>query len=372
MMNRLHVFLISLLLLGVLCTSCVREVVMDAGEKPVVVVECVISNNPVQTLHLRYTKGASKKEYEVVTEAEAVLHDLTEGTVAGSFVKSSDGVWTLDYAAIDDHEYRLEVNVPTYETITAEQKMPVRPVARAERLCSMKLFPTIHTHLELEKGCAYRVSSSAIGRNLWIYAMNYNRETGKRETAEYICGNSRFSENNLTDVMYSPQIDTVSYVVDVGKYGSMIYTVECGLYLGLSGRKMHEKYLRTDTIKEDTFVFSELVISGTFKGFYPVEFVSEDSEYIVNDGVIEEPADDQGYLVFAVVSDEYEKYHDEALRFQALQESSQLSDIYLRDNVYTNINGALGIFGAKAETKMVWSDSPIIGKCLSVVKQESL
>jgi hypothetical protein len=59
------------LLLGavlLLCFSCVREVVMDADEKPMVVVECVISNNPVQALHLRYTKGAAKKDYEVVRQ----------------------------------------------------------------------------------------------------------------------------------------------------------------------------------------------------------------------------------------------------------------------------------------------------------------
>jgi hypothetical protein len=41
---------------------------MDADEKPMVVVECVISNNPVQALHLRYTKGAAKKDYEVVRQ----------------------------------------------------------------------------------------------------------------------------------------------------------------------------------------------------------------------------------------------------------------------------------------------------------------
>ena len=357
MMNRLHVFLISLLLLGVLCTSCVREVVMDAGEKPVVVVECVISNNPVQTLHLRYTKGASKKEYEVVTEAEAVLHDLTEGTVAGSFVKSSDGVWALDYSAIDDHEYRLEVNVPTYETITAEQKMPVRPVVAATRICYYRplgifqLEDDHYSHVEWAKACRY--SCLTYGESTWIYAMNYNKETGRREVADYICGSNEYDDFNLTDIVYTPKLDTVR-LSDYFPGVPDVLVEEAGLYLDLYGRKMHDSYLR---FSHKTDAYFSCTISGTFEGFYPVEFEAESDDYPLNKGVIAQPADDQGYLVFATVSDDFEKYHAEAKRFIEIQESSQLSDIYLRDNIYTNISNGLGIFAAKAETWMVWSDT---------------
>ena len=117
---------------------------------------------------------------------------------------------------------------------------------------------------------------------------------------------------------------------------------------------MHDRYLRFE--KNPGIV----MVSGTFEGFYPVEFVSEESEDVLNCGVITNPSDDQGYLVFASVSHEYDKYHTETLFFQELQESFKLTDIYFRENVYTNINGGLGIFGAKAETKMVWSDSPTL------------
>ena len=153
-MKRLSVFLILQFIVALLvCSSCVREIVMDAGEKPTVVVECVISNTAPQTLHLRYTKGASKKDYEVVTEADAVLHGLTTGKEAGRFVKAEDGVWTLEYEAEDEHDYRLEVNVPGYETITAEQTMPVRPNVCARRFCHSGGggLHVMHTHGEWEK-----------------------------------------------------------------------------------------------------------------------------------------------------------------------------------------------------------------------------
>ena len=60
-------------------SSCVREVALDAGERPQVVVECVLTNDETQELRLNFTKGASKAEAEPLTEAVATLIDLTEG-----------------------------------------------------------------------------------------------------------------------------------------------------------------------------------------------------------------------------------------------------------------------------------------------------
>ena len=350
---RLRINIIGFLLLVALlvCSSCVREIVMDAGEKPMVVVECVISNTAPQTLHLRYTKGASKKDYEVVTEAEAVLHDLTDGTQAGRFVKAEDGVWTLDYEAVDEHDYRLEVNVPGYETITAEQTMPVRPKVRARRICHGSPFIGVHSpHGEWDMACNYSIYEGVSG-SLWIYAMNYNKRGECRELAAYICSSPIPDSFNSTDILYTPVIDTVLYTYQVTNNG---FPASAGIYHELRGCKMHDRYLRFE--KNPGIV----MVSGTFEGFYPVEFVSEESEDVLNGGVITNPSDDQGYLVFASVSHEYDKYHTETLFFQELQESFKLTDIYFRENVYTNINGGLGIFGAKAETKMVWSDSPTL------------
>ena len=42
----------------------------------------------------------------------------------GSFERQDDGTWALDYAAVPEHSYRLEVDVPGHETVWAEQTMP--------------------------------------------------------------------------------------------------------------------------------------------------------------------------------------------------------------------------------------------------------
>lgn len=53
-----------------------KEVAMDAMEEPQVVVECIICDEPVQSLYLTYMKGASRESAPDLSEAEARLTDL--------------------------------------------------------------------------------------------------------------------------------------------------------------------------------------------------------------------------------------------------------------------------------------------------------
>ena len=51
------------LLLGILLLfSCERIMILDAGETPMVVVNCVLTSEPKQFLELCYTRGASEKD----------------------------------------------------------------------------------------------------------------------------------------------------------------------------------------------------------------------------------------------------------------------------------------------------------------------
>ena len=118
-------FFILIATLSLVClTSCVKDVILDAGENPQVVVDCILSNDDVQKLYLCFTKGASRDEADPLTEAVATLIDLTEGKTVGQFVKSESDLWTLDYTPIPMHHYRLEVQVPGYDLIYAEDVMP--------------------------------------------------------------------------------------------------------------------------------------------------------------------------------------------------------------------------------------------------------
>ncbi|MBO6068225.1 MAG: DUF4249 family protein, partial [Bacteroidales bacterium] len=93
-------------------TSCVKDVILDAKEEPLLAVYCVLKNEPVQELKLSYTKSVTMAEAPSVTEATAILTDLTEVREAGRFVRVADSLWRLDYSAIPTHSYRLEITVP--------------------------------------------------------------------------------------------------------------------------------------------------------------------------------------------------------------------------------------------------------------------
>ena len=84
-----HVFVTLAVSLTV--AGCVQDVILDAGDEPQVVVECVLSDEPVQTLYLVYTKGASRTEAPELKDAEATLIDLTEGKETGRFHRTADG-----------------------------------------------------------------------------------------------------------------------------------------------------------------------------------------------------------------------------------------------------------------------------------------
>ena len=135
-MDRTKITTAILFILMLTLSSCIRDVIMDAKEKPQVVVVCVLSDDPVQTLQLSFTKGASLAEAPALTEAVAMLYDGTKAV--GEFKRGSDGIWRLEYAAIPGHTYRLEVQVPGYDLIYAEQMMPTEyPYVEVHYFCNL-------------------------------------------------------------------------------------------------------------------------------------------------------------------------------------------------------------------------------------------
>ena len=314
-----HLYL--LFFLSIVTISCSREMVMDTMEEPRVVVECVLSNQSVQTLRLSYTKGASMDEAPVLREAEASLTDLTTGEDAGNFVRQDDGTWTLDYSAVPLHSYRLEVRVPGHELIWAEQTMPT----------SYPWTESYHTY-------AYNPASK---QYLWIWAMKYDPDTGKREYVERICTDLPFVDDfNLTGDLYIPQTADTNY------YGA---PGESKLYPALEGKPLHKRFLRIDFKDYDDISQNyEFEVSGDFHGdFFHNYFALKPTHYI--------PYDDEGYLAAANVSPEFDRYLRDAVYLQQLAESSDLSSIYIRDNIFTNISGGLGIFGAYTGSQLEWA-----------------
>ena len=188
---------IFLLFSTLLLWGCMEEIVMDPGERTVVV-ECVIDNeDKVQTVNLSYSATVSDKTYPKVEEAvvrmsfalDTFYTDFEDGHTVivdtsgcHEFVKMADGVWQAEFEPIEYAQYTLEVEVPGYDRITATTVFPPK----------------------MSVGIGFALSYSVYtydNRNIWIYGLDYNPITSKYEVADYIYGSDRYMDNfNLTEV----------------------------------------------------------------------------------------------------------------------------------------------------------------------------
>ncbi len=375
-MNRIKTAAVILFILMVTLSSCIRDVIMDAKEKPQVVVVCVLSDEPVQTLQLSFTKGASLAEAPALTEAVAMLYDGTKAV--GEFKRGSDGIWRLEYAAIPGHTYRLEVQVPGYDLIYAEQMMPAEQAyVEVHYFCNLSDYVEPWSGWVTEKDPAgdhtfrswpadeerpgyetFYLAKSA--SSIWICAMNYNEETASHEVAEYICTDAEADNINITDEVYQPLKKEVPNPYKLSEYhGDLAETFynahKMELYPTLAGKPLYKSYV---CIPKGRHVFS---LSGSFEGIdYSKNRYYGSLVDVTFTGTRDEQeavTENNGYVLFTTLSADYEKYMMEASNYQQIMASSDISTIYLRDNLFTNISGGVGIFGARISRKYPWTSS---------------
>jgi hypothetical protein len=67
-------------------------------------------------------------------------------------------------------------------------------------------------------------------------------------------------------------------------------------------------------------------------------------------------------LHYFSASEEYDRYLTDSFLFGQAGSSTDLADIFLRDNIYTNIQGAIGIFGAMVDRSVRWDDDQYWGE----------
>lgn len=323
-----------------ICMSCAREAFLDDGDN-IVVVECILSCDSIQKLSLSLTRSKANNSGNMdISEAKAVLYDETSGKEAGTFVYI-DGEWTLSYSAVPEHEYRLDIDVIGYDHISARQKMPKQvKVGDSFEGYKPQSSPLQNTYHGYEKyGAGYFGSvyyCANIPENTWICAVQYDKQSGTTSLVEDICSDYPYIDNfNLTGRTFEPLIRNREGIRE-GSFESRCYY--------LKGYPLHRRYIRTS----QTFTNSEsnnhsdymFIIYGAFA----------DSK----DTLIEEPLGDKGGILFTAVSEDYNHYLEDAMYYQQLQETSDLSSIYIRDNIFSNIEGGIGIFGAKTDCFAKW------------------
>ena len=375
-----------LLLLPVffLLWGCMEEIVMDPGERTVVV-ECVIDNeDKVQTVNLSYSATVSDKTYPKVEEAvvrmsfalDTFYTDFEDGHTViidtsgcHEFVKVADGVWQAEFEPIEYARYTLEVEVPGYDRITA-----------------MTVFPpkmTIHDITD-----CYEVYSYS-NRKIWIYGLDYNPSTLQHETADYIYASDRYVDNfNLTEVTKDDieefkrpenlDLDALLYGEPPRVPGSYLYmwredwTPDWPSGTIINSDILQEPVSRWSPWPNDYgYNFHDRYIRWEYPGPECKGSIYKKYESHLSETIVERDTNAMwivvnfkpyrycvphplSRLVFDSVSEELDRYYKSVITFEQTPPFSDLTELWDRFEVYSNIKGGEGIFGAAYRVKALW------------------
>ncbi len=329
------------LFFSVMAVSCVQDVILDARDEPEVVVDCILTDEPVQILYLVYTKGASRETAPELPEAKAILTDLTEGREVGRFQRTADGSWELAYAAIPTHSYRLEVSVPDHEPIWAEQTMPNAPGIKVRwhswNPGDWSIPKAQWPPKDIDNNVGYTFQLNRPHDPVWFYGVNYPAMDSAGEQAEFLS-----TDSNLVDPFNE---DAGWAFVEEGN-GTYLWGSEKSSafrttwYPALQDMPRHKRYLRFPVMEytPDTPFY----VSGSFRGY-----ISDYKDFIHADV---RPAE----LHYFSASSDYDLFLKDCYHLIDLKTSTDMADIFVRDNVYSNIHGAIGLFGAKIERALEW------------------
>ena len=344
---------IKLVLVLLLISSCVRQVDLVVGDRQVVV-DCVLSEDEQQILYLSLTNGKTGINPEALQDALATLTDLTESKPAGTFVLSPDGIWTLDYTALPEHSYRLEVEVPGYGTVRAEDTMPpavdvsyarshfdrlnVKDTAYFYHYYDIKFHLSgMVDHYEI-RNVFYQ--SESIPEHLLIQGFVYDELTGRHQLSDMMCTDCPGVSNiNLNGDIYVSDVR----VWETSTPDGWVYGRKLKLNAKLDGVSCHSRFLRIE--KEAALRQDYFTVSGDFPlrrgfGLFRDDFSHYDNvRYIPQEKT-------HDYLLFTALSPDYARFIDETSLLVRRNESNLLSDLYIREDLFSNIEGGVGIFGA--------------------------
>ena len=358
------------LILAIVLSGCVRDTTLDPGVERKVVVEFVLTEDSVQNLYLFLTKEPGELAAPAIQEAEIKLIKMSDNFEPEHlFVKVADNQWSLDYSGIPGDEYRLEVKVDGYDLVWAEQKMPEKmKLVRAATEAVINPQPLLPY---MKYGAYYNIDF--IPDYLMIRGTKRDKETGEFIPVEELCTDyPGVEEINVTGRFYdgNPKWRTgigwhwseigwegADYVyhdspVD-GDDGVWTY-----MFPNLIGSNLHEGFLLIRRVDDNHAGLEKLYDFPIGESFHGKAFCISGSFYM-NQAY---PSSDytqvlfHEYLIASSLSPDYGLFLKDAWQFKKTHEGGDLSSIYLRDNIYSNIQGGLGIFGA-----MVSSMTPFDG-----------
>ena len=354
--------LLSALLLAAGCFSPAR---LQPDGAMIPVVTCVLSYpQEQQEATVFYSLAEGQVTPEPVTAGALILFDETEGMEAGRFTSDGEGKWMLDYLPVPGHAYRLTLQVPGRDEIVARTRVPEADVIRRghgrkrlgyggepedDPLWGHELLPPDAPFLSI----SFEDFHSG---PVWMYWRVYYPEEDLWVDAPIISTNAeegvdpfnvtgRFSFEDIPE--WSLSYFWYHYMIQLnGESWKDYYDFRW---------KSHRRFLRIEqpnswynnhefTDYKDPFIMTSYGDSlyhfdrSIYQGDTP-----PDDEFLPSS----QPQERMTTLVVLAVSTEYDLFLKDALTFQDKENSNDFTFLYDRNNIYSNIQNGLGIFGAK-------------------------
>ena len=117
-MNIKIFYVITLLLFF----GCVKPIDIEEFLEKKVVVNCILTELPVQTLSLSYSGSLKDRSYEEINQAKITLFE--NKNIVGRFQKKGYSLWEMPFTPKAGNTYDLEIEIPNSPLITATTKMP--------------------------------------------------------------------------------------------------------------------------------------------------------------------------------------------------------------------------------------------------------
>ena len=346
--------------IAIALTGCVRDTTLDPGVERKVVVEFVLTEESVQNLYLSLTRAPGERVAPAIQEADIKLINISrQYEPEHLFVKVADNQWSLDYSGIPGDEYRLEVRVNGYDLVWAEQQMPEKVELIRAAIGHVSSIPDYVGY-----GNFYYIDNLPVF--LIIRGMTWDQELGGYVPVENLCTDyPGVEEINTTEQVYEgyPKWRTgmgwhwseigwegADYVYHdspvEGEEGVWTY-----VFPNLIGKELHKDFLFITRV-DDGYAGLDALYSFSGGYGYPTEQEDLSAKGFCISGSfrfgqellqMEMPND---YLVVSSLSPDYGHFMRDAWQLKKVHEGGDLSSIYLRDNIHSNIQGGLGLFGA--------------------------
>lgn len=316
--------------------SCTEKVDLDPREREIVVYS-ILGDSTTQKVQLFYTSYISENYYPPVTEAQVYIEQLNDTVIISrnEFYKVEDGLWQANFQPDQLGIYRITINIPNRDTITATTQFPLR----------LKLYDYWKEHGPYNYSSVSKAQTKASMTNympITLFSlMAYNPSTGSYYMAPELSLRDHFSNREDQDY-WKEQTWLFKDFKYAGKYaiyryGRYVSAIDSLNFAAGTISKVHACVTLDDLVITDINVHASNITKYWDK---------------ISIGRTLHPL---SYFVVESINEDYELYIKDIIA-KSLEDESDLTLLWKKDNIYSNIKNGLGIFAAKCRYELMVKD----------------